>query len=107
MIGYLVSWLIYVASVLALLAVYYYNLARFLPEAWRPVVLVLSASILLTPWPIDNQTWLPAPAIIATLFNVLSGYTIEAFKSLLPILFVMTVSSLVLWFKQRRYSTEY
>ena len=99
MIGYLVSWLIYVASVLALLAVYYYNLARFLPEAWRPVVL--------TPWPIDNQTWLPAPAIIATLFNVLSGYTVEAFKSLLPILFVVTVSSFVMWFKQRRYSTEY
>jgi hypothetical protein len=66
--------------------------------------LVLAASILLTPWPIDSQTWLPAPAIIATLFNVLSGYTIEALKSLLPILFVgNSIASFVMWFKQRRH----
>ena len=43
MIGYVVSWLIYLASVFALLAVYYYSLARFLPESWRPVVLMLAA----------------------------------------------------------------
>ena len=107
MIGYLVSWLVYLASVFALLAVYYYSLARLLPEPWRPVVLVLSASILLTPWPMDNQTWLLAPAIIATLFNVLSGYTIEAFKSVLPILLVITIASLVMWFKQRRHMKAY
>ncbi|HQV79988.1 MAG: hypothetical protein IPI79_11195 [Moraxellaceae bacterium] len=107
MIGYVVSWLIYLASVFALLAVYYYSLARFLPESWRPVVLMLAASILLTPWPIDSQTWLPAPAIIATLFNVLSGEVMDGLKTLLPILFVVMVSSFVMWFKQRRHTTAY
>ncbi|MCC6374730.1 MAG: hypothetical protein IT465_07965, partial [Moraxellaceae bacterium] len=64
-------------------------------------------SILLTPWPIDSQTWLPAPAIIATLFNVLSGEVMDGLKTLLPILFVVMVSSFVMWFKQRRHTTAY
>ena len=41
------------------------------------------------------------------LFNVLSGYTIEAFKSVLPILLVITIASLVMWFKQRRHMKAY
>jgi preprotein translocase subunit YajC len=49
----------------------------------------------------------PAPAIIATLFNVLSGYTMEALKSVLPILLVITIASFVMWFKQRRHMTAY
>ena len=102
MIDYVVSWLVFLASVFALLAFYYYSLARFFPESWRLIVLMLAASILLTPWPIDSQTWLPAPAIIATLFNVLSGEVMDGLKTLLPILFVVMVSSFVMWFKQRR-----
>lgn len=102
MIGYLMSWLIYVASVLALLWVYHASLAKFLPKPWQPVVLVLTACVLLTPWPIDNQTWLPAPAIIATLFNIMSGAGMEAIKSVLPIFLVTTIACFVMWFKSRQ-----
>ncbi|HQV21846.1 MAG TPA: hypothetical protein PLJ88_01995 [Agitococcus sp.] len=101
MIGYLIAWPIYVLSVLAMLYLYHVNLAKYLPQAWRPILLVLAACVLLTPWPIDNQVWLPAPAIIATLFHVMSGAALEAIKSLLPIFLVTTIACLAMWFKQR------
>lgn len=101
MLTYLVSWLVYGVSVLLALCLYHTSLARFLPQAWRPVLLVIAACVMLTPWPIDNQSWLPAPAIVATVFNLMSGLVLEAVKSLLPIFLLITIACMVMWFKHR------
>jgi len=102
MFGYFVAWLVYVASAFAMLWVYQRGIARLLPEAIRSVLAVLMMCVLLTPWPIDQETWLPAPAIVATMFNVLSGFGIAALKSLTPILLVSTIACLIAWFKTRK-----
>jgi len=104
MFGYFVAWVLYLASVLGLWWVYRAGIARLLPEQWQPVLPVLLGSILLTPWPIDADTWWPAPAIIAVIFNALSGFGIAALKSLLPILLVTTLTCFVAWFISRKSS---
>ena len=101
MIAYLVALLVYVFSVLAMLYLYHVNLAKYVPKAWRPILLVVAACLLLTPWPLDNQAWVPAPAIIATIFHVMSGAALEAIKRLLPIFLVTTIACFVMWFKSR------
>lgn len=105
MFGYLVAWLIYLGAVFGLLVVYKAKLAQYLPEAFRPVLLVLLACIFLTPWPIDSDTWTPAPAIIATLFHVMSGFGVTALKSLFPILAVSTIACFSAWWLNRKSSS--
>ncbi|HMY00097.1 MAG TPA: hypothetical protein PKL69_02895 [Agitococcus sp.] len=102
MLGYVVAWVVYVASALAIWWVYQRGIARLLPETIRSVVAVLMMCVLLTPWPIDQETWLLAPAIIATIFNVFSGFGIAALKSLSPILLVSTIACFVAWLKTRK-----
>lgn len=102
MFGYFVAWIVYLASAFAMLWVYQRGIAQLLPERIRPVLAVLVMCILLTPWPIDQETWLPAPAIVATMFNVLSGFGIAAVKSAVPILLVSTIACFVAWLKTRK-----
>lgn len=104
MFGYLVAWIIYLAAVVGLLKIYSRSLALYLPESVRPVIAVLCASIMLTPWPIDSDTWTPAPAIIAVLFHLLSGFAVTALKSLFPVLVVSTVACLCCWWISRKKS---
>lgn len=103
MLGYVVAWVVYLASALAMLWVYQRGIARLLPENIRPVLAVLMLCVLLTPWPIDQETWLLAPAIIATMFNVLSGFGIAALKSLSAILLVSTIACFIAWLKTRKF----
>jgi hypothetical protein len=100
--SYLVAWIIYIAAVVGLLKLYNRSLALYLPEEIRPVILVLFASVMLTPWPIDSDTWTPAPAIISALFHLLSGFGVVALKSLFPVLVVSTVACLAAWWISRR-----
>ncbi len=102
MFGYLVAWIVYLVAVFGLLVIYKAKFAQYLPESLRPVLLVLMASILLTPWPIDSDTWTPAPAIIATLFHVMSGFGMTALKSLFPVLAVSTIACFSAWVLNRK-----
>ena len=95
MVGYLVAWLVYLAAAFGLLWVYKKGFAHYFPQSVQPILLVLFACIMLTPWPIESNSWVPAPAIVATMFHALSGFGVTALKSLFPILAVSTL--LVLW----------
>jgi len=105
MFAYLFAWLIYIAASLGLLWVYKKGIAHYLPQAIQPILLVLAACILLTPWPIDSTTWVPAPAIVATMFHAMSGFGVTALKSLFPILAVSTIACFAAWFINRKQST--
>ncbi len=102
MFSYLFAWLIYIAASLGLLWVYKKGIAHYFPEPVRPILLVLAACVLLTPWPIDSTTWMPAPAIVATMFHALSGFGVTALKSLFPILVVSTIACFVAWMRSRK-----
>jgi len=102
--SYLVAWIIYIAAVVGLLKLYNRSLASYLPEDLRPVIWVLFASIMLTPWPIDSDTLTPAPAIVASLFHLLSGFGVTALKSLFPVLIVSTIACSSAWWISRKHS---
>ena len=102
MLSYLIAWVVYVVAVIGLLKLYHRSLALSLPEDWRPIIWVLFAAIMLTPWPIDSDTWTPAPAIVATAFHLLSGFGIAALKSLFPVLVVATVACTSAWLVSRK-----
>ena len=102
MVGYLVAWLVYLAAAFGLLWVYKKGFAHYFPQSVQPILLVLFACIMLTPWPIDSTTWVPAPAIVATMFHALSGFGVTALKSLFPILAVSTIACFVSWFMTRK-----
>lgn len=102
MLSYLVAWVIYLTAVFALVAIYKAKFAQYLPEAVRPIIHILLLCVLLTPWPIDSETWMPAPAIIATLFHAMSGFWITALKSVFPILTVATIACFRAWWLNRQ-----
>ena len=104
MIGYFLSWAIYLVAAWLLFRLYQRSLQHFLPSEWRPVIQALLAIILFTPWPIDGNTWAPAPAIIAVLFNMLEKDWIGVLKSLLPLLLLSTVTCSIGWWRNRRYN---
>lgn len=102
MIGYLIAWPVYLLAALMLFRIYRGQFMRFLPRGWQPVSLGLLAVVLFTPWPIDGDTWFPAPAIIAVMFNLMEKDGLGLLKSLLPLLFLSTVVCSVAWWKARR-----
>ena len=102
MVGYLVAWLVYLAAAFGLLWVYKKGFAHYFPQSVQPILLVLFACIMLTPWPIESNSWVPAPAIVATMFHALSGFGVTALKSLFPILAVSTIACFVAWFISRK-----
>jgi hypothetical protein len=102
MIGYLMAWIIYLLASVFLLKVYRRSFVFWLPAPWRSVSVLLLAVMLLTPWPIDGDTWLPAPAIIATVFNLMEADGLGVFKSLFPLLLLSTLVCSVAWWKSRK-----
>ena len=60
MVGYLVAWLVYLAAAFGLLWVYKKGFAHYFPQSVQPILLVLFACIMLTPWPIESNSWVPA-----------------------------------------------
>ncbi|WP_107866330.1 hypothetical protein [Agitococcus lubricus] len=104
MFSYLIAWIVYIVSVYALFKLYHRSLATYLPESVRPVLGLLFLTMMLTPWPIDSETWILAPAIVASLFHLLSGFTVAALKSLFPILVVSSLSCFVAWWMSRKRS---
>ncbi len=102
MIGYLMAWPLYLGVAFLLFRLYRRQFMPLLPEGWRAVSAGLLAVVLFTPWPIDGDTWFPAPAIIAVLFNLMERDGLGLLKSLFPLLLLSTVVCSVAWFKSRR-----
>jgi len=102
MFGYLIAWIVYLATAVVLLRVFRRHFMPMLPPGWRPVAAGLLAVVLFTPWPIDGDTWLPAPAMIAVVFNLMERDVLGVLKSLFPLLLLSTLVCSVAWWKSRR-----
>lgn len=100
--GYVVAWAVYLATVAGLLWVYRETLSGYVPAQWRQVLGVLLAVLLLTPWPADTDSWLPAPAVLGVLFGVMEHSLTQVLKNLLPILLVTGVTGAIAWRRARR-----
>jgi hypothetical protein len=102
MIGYLIAWVMYLGTAWLLMNICRRHYIPRLPEHWQPVARGLIPVLLLTPWPIDGDTWALAPALIAVIFNLMEADRVGLLKSLFPLLLLSTLVCSVAWWKSRK-----
>lgn len=100
--GYILAWLVYFGVAISLVVIFHRYFEGLLPRAWGLALRVLLCVILFTPWFVEGDArYVPVPACIAVLFNVMAHSSIEALKALLSLLFTGVVASgiLLFWYK--------